>query len=84
MSKNIKRLTNEKQQIYRSMLTLLERKHQSGGYIQQSPNWKVNILGDIVVTNTDPLSALVNKSAQLNGMTISQAMESSFSRIITK
>jgi len=84
MSENIKRLMNEKQQIYNTMLNLLEQNMQRGGNLNGTMTWNANILGDIVVNNANNFVIVPNRLAQLSGLTMLQAMESSFSRILKK
>jgi len=77
---------NEKQQIYNTMLNLLEKQvhHQHGGNLNDTTTWNANILGDIVVNNINDSVAVTNRLTQLSGITMLQAMESSFSRILKK
>lgn len=93
MSENITKLMNEKRQIYDKILELLElhaKKSQQGG--SKVINWNANILGDIYIGNANNSSHVINRLTQIsnellthsNNITLTQAMDNSFSRILNK
>jgi hypothetical protein len=82
MTKNIQNLMNEKHRIYDAMLNLLEQKARTGGSSNIINN--VKIIGNININPVSETVILSNRLKNLNGLTLSQAMEDSFSRISKK